>query len=103
MPCVFLVHRNPKVYDDPEGFHPERFLAQPPATYAWIPFGGGVRRCLGASFALAEMRAVLRAVLTRVELGAPGRGERIARRSFTFSPRRGARVVVTRRLSTPGA
>jgi cytochrome P450 len=103
MPCVFLVHRNPKVYDDPEGFHPERFLAQPPATYAWIPFGGGVRRCLGASFALAEMSAVLRAVLTRVELGAPGRGERIARRSFTFSPRRGARVVVTRRLPTPGA
>jgi cytochrome P450 len=103
MPCVFLVHRNPKVYDDPEGFHPERFLARPPATYAWIPFGGGVRRCLGASFALAEMRAVLSAVLSRVELRAPGRQERIARRSFTFSPRRGARVVVRRRLPAPGA
>ncbi|MDQ6914638.1 MAG: cytochrome P450, partial [Actinomycetota bacterium] len=103
MPCVFLVHRNPKVYDDPEEFHPERFLAQPPPTYAWIPFGGGVRRCLGASFALAEMRAVLRTVLTRVELGAPGRPERIARRSFTFSPRRGARVVVRGRLAPPDA
>jgi cytochrome P450 len=100
MPCVFLLHRNAKVYEEPEEFHPERFLAQPPATYAWIPFGGGVRRCLGASFALAEMHAVLRTILLRVELGAPGRGERIARRSFTFSPRRGGRVVVRRRLAS---
>ena len=100
MPCVFLVHRNPKVYDDPEEFAPERFLANPPSTYAWIPFGGGVRRCLGASFALTEMRVVLSTVLRRVELEGPGgRGERIARRSFTFSPGRQGRVVVTRRLA----
>jgi cytochrome P450 len=100
MPCVFLVHHNPRVYDDPEAFRPERFLGRDaPATYAWIPFGGGVRRCLGASFALVEMQVVLRTILSRVELRAPGRrSEPIARRSFTFSPRRAGRVVVTRRL-----
>jgi cytochrome P450 len=100
MPCVFLVHHNPRVYDAPEEFRPERFLGRDaPATYAWIPFGGGVRRCLGASFALVEMQTVLRTILTRVELRAPGRrSEPIARRSFTFSPRRAGRVVVTRRL-----
>jgi cytochrome P450 len=103
MPCVFLVHRNERIYDRPEAFRPERFLGHDaPATYAWIPFGGGVRRCLGASFALVEMRMVLRTVLSRVELRAPGRrSEPIARRSFTFSPRRAGRVVVTGRL--PGA
>jgi cytochrome P450 family 135 len=100
MPCVFLAHHNPRVYDEPEAFRPERFLGRDaPATYAWIPFGGGVRRCLGASFALVEMQMVLGTILRRVELRAPGRrGEPIARRSFTFSPRRAGRVVVTRRL-----
>jgi cytochrome P450 len=99
MPCVFLVHHNPAVHDRPEAFRPERFLGpDAPATYAWIPFGGGVRRCMGASFALVEMRVVLRTILSRAELRAPGRrSEPIARRSFTFSPRRAGRVVVTRR------
>jgi cytochrome P450 family 135 len=99
MPCIYLVHRDPDLYPDPEEFRPERFLDQPPATYAWIPFGGGVRRCMGASFALLEMRTVIRAVLTSVELRAGGRrGEPMVRRAFTLSPKRGARVVVTRRL-----
>jgi cytochrome P450 len=101
MPCVFLVHQNRKVYPDPDEFRPERFLGDAPPTYAWIPFGGGVRRCLGASFALVEMRTVLRAILSRVELRAPaGSAEPVARRSFTFSPRRGGRVVVTRRVAS---
>src|SRR5437763_16270383 len=100
MPCVIPGHRNQKDYDDPEEFAPERFLANPPSTYAWIPFGGGVRRCLGASFALTEMRVVLSTVLRRVELEGPGgRDERIARRRFTFSPGRQGRGGVTRRLA----
>jgi cytochrome P450 family 135 len=102
MPCIYLLHRNPDVYDDPEAFRPERFLGREPPAYAWIPFGGGARRCLGAGFALAEMRAVMQTVLSRVELrAASSEDERIARRAFTLSPGRGARVVVERRLEDP--
>jgi cytochrome P450 len=98
MPCIFLLHRNPDVYEEPEEFRPERFLDGQPATYAWIPFGGGVRRCLGASFALLEMRIVIEAVLRNLDVRpAQPRDERIVRRAFTLSPNRGARVVATRR------
>jgi cytochrome P450 len=101
MPCIFLLHRNPKVYEAPEEFRPERFFNQQPATYAWIPFGGGVRRCIGASFALLEMRIVVESVLRRLDLRpATRRDERIVRRAFTLSPKRGARVVATR-VRTP--
>jgi cytochrome P450 len=103
MPCVFLVHRNPAVYGEPTAFRPERFLEGQPPSYAWIPFGGGVRRCIGASFALVEMQAVMRAVLERVDLApASGRDERVVRRAFTLSPANGARVVVTRRWTDGG-
>jgi cytochrome P450 len=99
MPCIFLLHRNPEVYDTPDEFRPERFLDGQPATYAWIPFGGGVRRCLGASFALLEMRIVIEAVLRNLDVRpAERRDERIVRRAFTLSPKRGARVVATRRV-----
>jgi cytochrome P450 len=99
MPCVFLVHRNAAVYAEPAGFRPERFLEGQPPSYAWIPFGGGVRRCIGAGFALVEMQAVIRTVLERVELSPwSPRDERVVRRAFTLSPSRGARVVVTGRL-----
>jgi cytochrome P450 len=98
MPCIFLLHRNPEVYEQPDEFRPERFLDGQPATYAWIPFGGGVRRCLGASFALLEMRIVIEAVLRNLDVRpAERRDERIVRRAFTLSPKRGARVVATRR------
>jgi cytochrome P450 len=98
MPCIFLLHRNPDVYEKPDEFRPERFLDGQPATYAWIPFGGGVRRCLGASFALLEMRIVVEAVLRNLDVRpAQRRDERIVRRAFTLSPKRGARVVATRR------
>ena len=50
-PCIYLVHRRPDVYPDPYAFRPERFLERPPETYTWLPFGGGVRRCIGARFA----------------------------------------------------
>jgi cytochrome P450 family 135 len=99
MPCIFLLQRNPEVYEKPDEFRPERFLDGQPATYAWIPFGGGVRRCLGASFALLEMRIVIEAVLRNLDLRPAERcDERIVRRAFTLSPKRGARVVATRRV-----
>ena len=58
VPCIYLVHRDPAVYPEPLAFRPERFLESPAGTYTWIPFGGGIRRCLGASFALFEMKTV---------------------------------------------
>jgi cytochrome P450 len=98
MPNVWLVHHNPDVYPDPEAFRPERFLARSPDTYSWIPFGGGVRRCLGASFAQFEMRVVLKTVLTRTVLATKPASERVVRRSFTFAPENGTRVVMLHRV-----
>ena len=97
-PAIWLTHTRPDLYPDPLEFRPERFLSEPPETYAWIPFGGGVRRCLGAAFAEFEMRIVLREVLSRCELrGARSAPERIARRNITFSPRGGTPVIVSAR------
>jgi cytochrome P450 len=93
-PCIYLVHHRPDVYPEPRRFRPERFLEQPAGTYTWIPFGGGVRRCLGASFALFEMKTVLAAVVSSRRLR-PARpeSERITRRAITLTPSRGAEVV----------
>jgi cytochrome P450 family 135 len=97
-PAIWLAHTSPNVYPDPLEFRPERFLDSPPETYAWIPFGGGVRRCLGAAFAEFEMRIVLREVFSSCDLElASSRPEQIARRNITFSPKRGTRVKVTAR------
>jgi cytochrome P450 len=95
-PCIHLVHRRPDVYPDPHAFRPERFLERPAGTYTWIPFGGGVRRCLGASFALLEMKLVLRAVAAGIERLGPDRpeSEPVSRRAITLVPGRDARVVV---------
>jgi len=96
-PCVYLVHRNPEVYPEPEAFRPERFLETPPGTYTWIPFGGGVRRCLGASFAQFEMTVVLRELVRRWQIRpADPRPERIFRRAITETPRHNARVVLSK-------
>jgi cytochrome P450 len=92
---AILVHHDPEIYPDPYVFRPERFLGQQPGTYTWLPFGGGRRRCLGASFAMLEMKIVVRAVLERCEIEPAGGGpETTRRRSITFSPSRGATVLL---------
>jgi cytochrome P450 len=95
-PCIYLLHRRPDIYPEPDAFRPERFLEQPAGTYTWIPFGGGVRRCLGASFALFEMATVLRVIASRFDRLDPDTGapERIRRRAITLVPEREGRVRV---------
>ena len=94
-PSIYLTQRRPDVYPQPDRFMPERFLGVKPDPYTWLPFGGGIRRCLGMAFALYEMKIVLATILQRVELElAPGASDRMARRSITFAPADGARVVV---------
>lgn len=94
-PAIWLTHTRPDLYPEPYAFRPERFEDQAPTTYGWIPFGGGVRRCLGAAFAELEMRVVLKAMLRGPALRhATRRAERVTRRNVTFSPRNGTRVVI---------
>jgi cytochrome P450 len=99
-PCVHLVHRREDVYPNPREFRPERFLEQPAGTYTWIPFGGGVRRCLAASYAQALMKQVIRTVLREVDLEAAApRGERAVRNAIAFVPHRHALVIARRRMA----
>jgi cytochrome P450 len=102
VPNAYLIHHDPEIYVDPYSFRPERFLDQPPGTYTWIPFGGGRRRCLGASFALLEMKVVLREVLRQRELEPVG--EKFAlpqRRNITVTPAGGAQLRLPARAEVP--
>jgi cytochrome P450 family 135 len=104
LPAIAAVHKRPDLYERPREFRPERFIEGSAESYAWIPFGGGVRRCIGASFAQVEMRVVLREVLRRVRLRAPSpKPERPQVRHVTVVPARGCRVLVEERLPLPEA
>ena len=92
---IIALHHRADVYPEPHVFRPERFLDHKPGTYTWIPFGGGIRRCLGATLAMAEQRVVLRAIAARTDLTAPDpKPERPRQRNVTMIPNRGGRVVV---------
>jgi cytochrome P450 len=89
------MHRRPDIYPDPKQFRPERFLEQRAGTYTWIPFGGGVRRCLGAAFAEYEMRIVLGTLFGSCAVGpASERAESVRRRGIIHVPGNGATVVL---------
>jgi cytochrome P450 len=95
VPSIDLTHRNPQVWPEPEKFRPERFLESRPGPYEFFPFGGGIRRCIGMSFALFEIKVVLARVLSRCDLRlAPGYRPRMKRRAITIAPSRGALAVM---------
>ena len=99
MTAIAALHYREDLFPDPGEFRPERFLGVRPDNYAWIPFGGGVRRCIGASFAEYEMRIVLRTILERAELSAPDpKPEKVKVRNITLAPAGGAQVRLDRRL-----
>jgi cytochrome P450 len=104
VPSIYLTNRNPRVYGSPDEFMPERFLESSPETFSWIPFGGGIRRCIGASFATLEMKLILQTVLGELSPSVPSRGGRLwrkgewnRRRAITLVPSAGARVSWRRR------
>lgn len=99
--AIGQVHGNSEEFPDPEVFDPERFLGKRPNTFAWVPFGGGTRRCVGAAFANMEMDVVLRTVLRDFDIQTTSRaGEKWHSRGIAFTPKRGGRVTVRRRALT---
>jgi cytochrome P450 family 135 len=99
-PCIHLIHLSEETYSEPRRFRPERFLERPPGTYTWIPFGGGTRRCLAASYAEMEMKRVLRTVLTAVDLRpADDRSERMRKSAISFSPDQSGQVIAEPRAA----
>lgn len=98
-PCVHLVHRREDIYPEPLRFRPERFLEQPAGTYTWIPFGGGVRRCLAASYAQLLMKQVISTVIGEVDMRPVDPSSELPRKSaISFVPHRHATVVVRSRV-----
>jgi cytochrome P450 len=92
--AMYVLHRRPELYPDPDAFRPERFLGRKNIDpYEWTPFGGGIRRCLGHAFALFEMKTVLATVLSAVRLRIENANAAYVRRGFFLAPERGPRVV----------
>jgi cytochrome P450 family 110 len=97
-PCIYLAHRRSDLWEDPTRFDPERFLSGRAPSHAFFPFGGGTRRCIGATFATYEMKIVLAEVLSTMELSpVPGYRVKVVRRSIAFSPSQGLPVIAARR------
>ena len=96
-PSIYLVHRRPSLYPDPDRFRPERFFGFKPAPWEYLPFGGGLRRCIGAAFALYEMKMVLAVLLPRIDARLAAGSVRPTRRSVTVTPADGLPIVVTAR------
>jgi cytochrome P450 family 110 len=102
-PCIYLAHRRPSCWPEPEKFDPQRFLTGQPTLYEFFPFGGGIRRCLGMAFALYEMKVVLAEVLTRASLRkTPGYKPRPVRRNITLAPSKGMPLVLERLVDDVG-
>jgi cytochrome P450 len=94
-PCIWLTHMRPDLYPNPEAFRPERFVGAKIDPYAWLPFGGGTRRCIGMAFAMYEMKIVLSTILGAAKLRLHDRPPlRTVRRSITLAPKGGTRVVM---------
>jgi cytochrome P450 len=97
-PAIWLAHTRAESFPEPFAFRPERFLGRKPGTYEWIPFGGGIRRCLGAALAMAEQLVVLEAMARRLDLEADDPApEHAVHRNVTMIPGRGARVLIRSR------
>ena len=95
---ILLLHHREDLYPEPFAFRPERWLDRKPGTYEWIPFGGGIRRCLGAALAMAEQRVVLETMARLLDLEADNPApERTLHRNVTMIPSRGGRVVLRAR------
>jgi cytochrome P450 len=96
-PSIYLAGRRPDAYPDPERFMPERWLGVKPDPYTWLPFGGGIRRCIGMAFAQLEMRIVLQTIVPRANLRLVDGPARVVRRGITLAPAGGTRVVLAAR------
>jgi cytochrome P450 len=104
--CIHLAHRRPETYPDPDRFRPERFLGRAVDRYSWVPFGGGFRRCLGANFALFEMRVLIATMLatSRIELTRPSSSDPAQQKSrFMRAPSEELKVIFGRRVPLPSA
>ena len=98
--CIYLAQRNPDIYPEPDAFKPERFLDHMPDPSTWLPFGGGIRRCIGAAFATYEMKIVLATILARCELQlVDAQPPRTIRRAITFYPEGGTPLRLLKRAA----